>query len=543
MSDRLDRRGKRLLALLTLIVVTISVDSWLAVRRYEPQPSARAQEQSLQRPPIRQYRTSAKTGDVRVDVRVRPYEVLTAQVVPFEIRVRDPHGFLSLYEVHFGDGAIRRQGGLIGPCHGPRKFVPSTKPDPALDRTIVVRHAYRRPGAYRVLILVQTSECRGEPSPVWVAAKALVRRGPFRSNGPERPRLTIRQIGPRTRDPRLTNIRLEAEDHDGYLHSISIDWGDRTPLQTERFPVERCREEPGGWPASARDAVYSHRHRPRGVFKLRVIATSVGCDGRDAQRSVASKLIQWPSPQTYWTSSSSRGNLHLSLRVHEPAVSTGADAKFTLSIMDSSGSLMDLFVRYGDGLGFGQGVRAGCEARRSGQRPRPPAPLNKTMTLEHPYKRAGVYDVSVEVRTGDLCGPGSRQETARIRGRVGVFGAEATSNGSEKPQLALAQVPGEDQGMTYIRIRAKDLDGYVSEIRLDWGDGSEPTVLSFPLADCEGPRAGWPNSHRTRVIAHRYPARGPWSGTARLTSVGCDGKHPQYAGAEAQLVSEQRTGN
>lgn len=75
-------------------------------------------------------------------------------------------------------------------------------------------------------------------------------------------------------------------------------------------------------------------------------------------------------------------------------------------------------------------------------------------------------------------------------------------------------------------IGGYDEDGFVALVKIDWGDGSEQTVLERPLSECR-PVGQWPGGWFAEPTKHRYERQGEYEVKVTATSVGCDGEQAQ----------------
>lgn len=101
------------------------------------------------------------------------------------------------------------------------------------------------------------------------------------------------------------------------------------------------------------------------------------------------------------------------------------------------------------------------------------------------------------------------------------------ANGPLPPSVSVAPDPGrfrpEDPEVS-IMARVADPDGYVNRIDIDWNDGSEPTVIEYPLSSCV-----IPSSSTSVSQAHTFQTPGTYSVTVTVTSVSCNGAASQQA--------------
>jgi hypothetical protein len=78
--------------------------------------------------------------------------------------------------------------------------------------------------------------------------------------------------------------------------------------------------------------------------------------------------------------------------------------------------------------------------------------------------------------------------------QIVVASGPLLSNGPQ--QVVAKAIPeptgGRDASLIYLTSEAYDDDGYVRELRVDWGDGTPADVLSFDTSECKAPMDSWP---------------------------------------------------
>lgn len=195
-----------------------------------------------------------------------------------------------------------------------------------------------------------------------------------------------------------------------------------------------------------------------------------------------------------------------------------------VGVSDGDGTVLGAEVDFGDGDRLTRRVEPDC--RPASERPHR---TQRTIEFPHVYDRAGRYAVAVTVRTGG-CGAEPEQQSARTQ--VGVRPRPEGSNGPAAPVARLEQVRPSEESATApdfvaVRVSGGDSDGYVTRMVLDWGDGTEPTTLRFPLDDCRRGDDGYPSSRRGETLRHVYAEDGVYTATLLVVSTGCDGTSEQ----------------
>lgn len=215
-------------------------------------------------------------------------------------------------------------------------------------------------------------------------------------------------------------------------------------------------------------------------------------------------------------------------------VPTGSLVTTTVSVSGAPYPVIGVDLDYGDGsTGHrpvpGGGVRfSSCDSRGTA------GSHGAEYDFGHGYRRSGTYDVRV-LRVILECG-----EEIPFAGdplRLTVVPGPATSNGPELPTstncvLNPASFCAFPEGRTVRPFAGlSDPDGYVESAVIDWGDGSAPSEVHFPLAECQDPGGNrYPNNSRQlSVPEHTYAGTGTYTVTLTVVSTGCDGKNVQRA--------------
>lgn len=219
----------------------------------------------------------------------------------------------------------------------------------------------------------------------------------------------------------------------------------------------------------------------------------------------------------------------------------GSFVTLTVRAKDTAGSWNGSEVSFGDGPGPIQGASVDCASPRPnllGQTPAPPEPKPSDVTHEyrHAYRRPGVYTISVKVHSSQYCSD-ENPETAEARLDVRVLPGDDLSNGPAAPSAGLFRMDsgwdGEPESLTLdLEYSARDEDGWIERVVVDWGDGSAPQTLGPDDDPCEEPDGRWPAGDVYDAVSHEYAAEGTYEVTLTVTSAGCDGRDEQIATAQ-----------
>jgi hypothetical protein len=147
---------------------------------------------------------------------------------------------------------------------------------------VTLSRAYRRPGTYRVVVEARNPRCVESLGENYGHLDVIVGEGQSASNGPQQVVADLYDNNSRGRHGHLTLIGTDA---DGYVSSISVDWGDGTPNDAIRFPLRDCIDPGWTWPLTQRRASLSHAYATALPHVVRVTAVSVGCDGHFRQEN------------------------------------------------------------------------------------------------------------------------------------------------------------------------------------------------------------------------------------------------------------------
>lgn len=214
---------------------------------------------------------------------------------------------------------------------------------------------------------------------------------------------------------------------------------------------------------------------------------------------------------------------------------TFAEAVVRIENIAGSGVVEIDFGDHGAGGGWAAAdVGCGADPGRSENHP-----------VKHAYRRPGTWTVTATFTPG-MC-EGGHGEPLVGTAVVHVVEGATPSNGPVPPRLTNVvsrAAPGEP-GVTALQAFPQDPDGYLTELRYAWGDGSADTVFNFPLSACVDPDDHWPitslgDTPAERAMTfpqHRYERDGSYEVTVTAVTVGCDGESRQVARETATVTT------
>jgi hypothetical protein len=153
--------------------------------------------------------------------------------------------------------------------------------------------------------------------------------------------------------------------------------------------------------------------------------------------------------------------------------------------------------------------------------------------LRHAWRQPGTYVVEAMVSSW-RCGFDAPMATRRVRVTVVVEPGEVSSNGPQLPDLSdleivdtMARIPGRLDVSVY--GDAEDLDGHITRVAVDWGDGTTTTLPPNDHHCSDGGGRYYPEGEYAEHVneKHEYAVRGEYTIVVHVTSTGCDGLSPQ----------------
>lgn len=170
---------------------------------------------------------------------------------------------------------------------------------------------------------------------------------------------------------------------------------------------------------------------------------------------------------------------------------------------------------------------AACVAPDPDAPPKERSSAMRRSSFDYVYRVAAERRFSVMVATGDCA---RAPHYAELNGTITVLPGVTTSNGPRVPEGSVSENPeGAPPSGVWMSVGASDRDGVVRRVSVDWGDGSEPSILEVPQGEyaCVDEPTAYPSSGGTHSLEHVYETAGSYTVTATLVSTGCDGQNAQ----------------
>ena len=101
---------------------------------------------------------------------------------------------------------------------------------------------------------------------------------------------TLTEVWPPKRDPNRVYVAARGSDADSYVSRMTLDWGDGSVPTIFAYPLSSCHDGPSNQAADT-----NHGYAAPGRYTVRLIVTSVACDGTGAQTATAETIVTSPS--------------------------------------------------------------------------------------------------------------------------------------------------------------------------------------------------------------------------------------------------------
>lgn len=250
-------------------------------------------------------------------------------------------------------------------------------------------------------------------------------------------------------------------------------------------------------------------------------------------RTPGAVVTPFKAGRTEWSGVSNGITIRM---VMTPAVPrAGEPVTFVVEASTPAGLCCNLMLEHGDGS-------EGAYPPRPGLGPLDCARLDPKANsvrgeITHVYNKGGRWNFSLSARTGTACTPsnppaayGSLDGTLQVEGGSSA----ATAQGPARPEIRPASVYPYAPRVITLGATAKDDDGYIDRLVVDWGDGSATQTYKNPQP-CKPTPGGWPGGTYTILplwmgvgpVTHRYADDSPHTVTVTVVSTGCDGSTEQ----------------
>ncbi|HVF20262.1 MAG TPA: hypothetical protein VNA14_08465 [Mycobacteriales bacterium] len=250
-------------------------------------------------------------------------------------------------------------------------------------------------------------------------------------------------------------------------------------------------------------------------------------DVTHAAHASSASAVLGPSPETT--------ELRVTLHVRQRTVAVGQLVEADLAVDDADGLPAEYVLDWGDRPASPNHPGALCGA---GAAARTARPTHWTNRVEYSYRLAGTYVVSYRMRTLGCATAITEERRAEVV--VTVLAGPLPTNGGRRPQgfVSMTNRDATVRGAV-VEVQAQDLDGWVTQMIVDFGDGRAARLVENPQR-CVARRGEWPS---TPYFAHRYDAPyqvvGSYVVTLTVFTAGCDGRNVQQTTVRQKVVVPQ----
>ena len=235
---------------------------------------------------------SAVSSGINISVRVDRAFPKAGDLITFDLVFSSAvHPCCNALWLVYGDGYAHSDQ-LFNTCP------PGGMPAGGLSR-FTTSHTYNLDGLWT--LAVQPNPGCGAPQVDSVLFITLeIGSGTTTVQGPSLPQLRIdswtRPAGHED-DTSWVALAMDAFDDDGWMRTVTVDWGDGSPAQTFTGGLP-CTVWRSGWPAPSRILVFernTHHYLAPGSYTITVTALSTACDGVSAPQT-GRRTVAWPVP-------------------------------------------------------------------------------------------------------------------------------------------------------------------------------------------------------------------------------------------------------
>jgi hypothetical protein len=266
-------------------------------------------------------------------------------------------------------------------------------------------------------------------------------------------------------------------------------------------------------------------------------STSVAATLPTLTTSASSPSATVPLPVQPLHLEGSDDTLHVTADLNNVVPPAGQGVRVRVKVVDRT-SIDAINVFFGDGSTGGMigPPSVSCSGRPGTTTTTSPRNHESIEQHLHAYRVSGRYRLHVEVFTAGCL----FSNHVTLTGTVTVGPGIERSNGPLLPTVTARQATSEtspDPNTVVLSVGARDSDGYLTDVTVKWGDGTEEPKR-YSLADCEDPETYYPRSSEQFTLRHAYPATGSYEVVVVVSSSGCDGKHVQAASKTVAVTAE-----
>ena len=230
---------------------------------------------------------TATSNGINITVRIDKAAPRAGEPIQFDMEMDSPTGGCCNARLHYGDHA---EYSPTGPCF---------PPGPGAPVKTSTGHVYYADGRWTFWARAISGDCQSPRVEAGLMGTIQVAPAPASGQGPSKPTVTVNRSSPpaaHPTDPSWASVVAQARDADGWIRSLTLDWGDGSPRQEFGGDGMGCRPDAGGWPLESRKSIFTdeaiHHYAEAGSYTIRATVVSTACDGSDPQQATGS-LAWW----------------------------------------------------------------------------------------------------------------------------------------------------------------------------------------------------------------------------------------------------------
>jgi len=230
---------------------------------------------------------TAVSNGISITVRTDKPSPRAGEEILFELEMNSTTDACCNARILFGD---QSEFSPTGPCF---------PPDAAFPVKTRTSHIYHSEGRWTFWAQAVSGDCRSPHIDAGLMGTIEVAPAPSSGQGPSQPTVSLHQsmLPPAyPRDPSWVSVSGQARDVDGWIRSVTLDWGDGTPPQEFGGDGMPCRPDERGWPSESRKGIFTddaiHHYTKSGLIMITMTTVSTGCDG-SARQEASGSLALW----------------------------------------------------------------------------------------------------------------------------------------------------------------------------------------------------------------------------------------------------------